>query len=279
MLRPSIKKNDHREQKFFASSKKADKKSSESVEYVSYHKIFPAQMRYSEQNVLEKVAKANAKGKATWNKAEKRWEYEHHHGTSILPKKKALPVVHAPFGYVLTDGHHDVLSSIKLGAEMIPIKVIKDLSHLSEKQFWNEAEQNGWAYLYTTSGEKVSPPKEFSELKDDTNRYFAAITARKYTSNDDGSYSSKGANYPLWIKVDKDIPFIEFKIANALFAKDFVYDSEQMKNSPSDEVIEQARKILLEANIPGLRVIGSRQYFEQIELNQEVSAPVRKLGK
>jgi hypothetical protein len=78
---------------------------------------------------------------------------------------------------------------------------------------------SSWAYLYTTSGEKLLPPKKFSELKDDTNRYFAAITARKYTSNPDGSYASKGALYPLWIKVDKDIPFIEFKIANGLFAK------------------------------------------------------------
>jgi hypothetical protein len=58
-----------------------------------------------------------------------------------------------------------------------------------------------------------------------------------------------------------------------------VYDIEKMKNPPSDEVLEQARKILLEANIPGLRVIANRQHFEQIELNQEVSAAARKLGR
>lgn len=235
--------------------------------YVSFQKILPAQIRYSQQHVAEKVAKAIAKGAAIWNSTEKRWAYKYNQGTSILSEKNTLPVVRSSFGYVLADGHHDVLSSIHFKAEMIPIKVIEDLSHLDFDQFWATAEQKGWAYLRHISGQKSLPPSSFHQLIDDPNRYFAAITACKFSLEVPGGIVSIGAEYPLWVKVNKDIPFIEFKIADALFAKNFIYHEETMGNPPTDESIEKARRILLEANIPGLRVTEKRIHFEQIKLN------------
>lgn len=230
------------------------------VQYVNYREIFPAQMRYSSQNVKDKIDRAQQKGYLICSENGE-WNYQFFNGKSIIPEKEALPVVKASFGYVLADGHHDVLSSLSVGAEWIPIKVIADLSHLSVEQFWKQAEQNGWAYLIDLNGEKqATPPQSFQNLKDDSNRYFAAITARKYSAD---LSSSVGAEYPLWIKVGKDIPFIEFKIADVLWRNGLVYQYE-MGDEPPVEFVERARLVLLKSNIPGLKSVAVRTHYSQI---------------
>lgn len=161
---------------------------------------------------------------------------------------------------------HVLINQDNLSAKKVPIKIIANLSHLPIDQFWIEAEKNGWAYLYHVDGKKMLPPKCFTELLDDPNRYFAAQTARKYTSNGEHGFVSKGAEYPLWVKIDKDIPFIEFQIANALYKENFIYDLEKMKDTP--EVLEHARQILVQANIPGLRVISSRVHHQDISIEE-----------
>lgn len=234
----------------------------EQVHYVSYHQIFPAQLRYSSQNVTEKVGKAISKGNAAWNEKENKWILKYDEGKSILSEKEALPVVLASFGYVLADGHHDVLSSIQLQAEMIPVRVIADLSQLEIEDFWKEAEKKGWAYLYAIGGQRSLPPQYFTDLQDDLNRYFAAITARKYVNED--MKESSGAEYPLWIKIGKDIPFIEFKISDVLWMHGLIYNEDLHGNPPTEEFVELARKVLLEANIEGLRVVPERTYFKDL---------------
>ena len=245
---------------------KTVKNKSREVQYIPYEQIYPGQIRYSSYNVADKINKLKEKYAVVWSSEEQCWKYRFHDGTSVLSIQDALPVVRAPFGYVLIDGHHDVLSSLAVHAKMIPIKVVDDLQVLSLDEFWRCAEERGYVYLYNTNGEKSIALNSFSDLLDDPNRYFAAITARKYNTKVIGT-DSKGAEFPLWIKINKGIPFIEFKIANALFAKGFVYDPETMGNPPKDEVTEQARAILLAANIPGLSIIPSGIRYERIIVN------------
>ena len=180
-----------------------------------------------------------------------------------FPSKKAVPVVKAPFGYILADGHHDVLSSLALEATWIPVKVIADLNELSESEFWDEAEKLGFAYLYDLQGEHKIPPRDFSLLEDDPNRYFAAISARKFL--EDGNFSnSTGADYPLWIKIGKDIPFIEFKIADVMWQHQIIYSYEMGKNPPEDFVEENTSCVLMAENIPGLRLIEERKHYSEL---------------
>lgn len=239
------------------------------VEYVSISEIFPAQIRYSTLNMKDKANRAIIKGDAIWNDDAGGWTYKFNDSTSILSHHDALPVVHTSFGYVLIDGHHDVLSSMHLQATTAPIKIVEDMRHLSVDDFWREADERGWSYLYTIEGNKVAPPTAFYELLDDPNRYFAAITARKFTSNEDGTYISKGAEYPLWVKVNKDIPFIEFKISNALYEAGFVYNPDHMGNPPAESVTERARQIIIDAEIEGLRVVPYRIHHEKFSLHDD----------
>jgi hypothetical protein len=232
------------------------------LRYVDYHEIFPAQFRYASRNVEDKIEKAVQRGYASQN-SEGGWTYEFFEGRSIIPEKEALPVVRASFGYVLVDGHHEVLSSIALGADWIPIKIIADLGALTPERFWKEAEERGWAYLIDLHGIKhPEPPATFDQLIDDSNRYFAAISARKYAAD---LSSSIGAEYPLWIKIGKDTPFIEFKISDVLWRHQIIYDYE-IGDRPPEELIEAARAALLAADVPGLKLVPSRQHYTQIEM-------------
>lgn len=265
---------------FFAEKKEIEggkEKNKKDVVYVSYDEIFPGQVRFSSHNVIEKIEKFKKKKKVSWDEESKTTTFKHLDGESLFPKKRALPVLKTSFGYVLMDGHHDLKASIQLKAKMIPIKIVEDskedLSQLSYDNFWKRAEERGLVYLSKIDGQKGQPPKSFADLTDDTNRYFASLTARKYSKDEEsGKYVSKGAKYPIWVKVNKDVPFIEFKIANALFAKGFIYKPETMGNPPKQEFVEQARKILLEAKIPELRVVPFRLSYEKVKVDEKTSA-------
>jgi hypothetical protein len=232
--------------------------------YLHYLDILPGQLRYSSQNVEEKVKGLIKKERATWNEEAKKWEFKYNDGKSALPKEESLPVVKGPMGYVLADGHHDVLSNLALGVEWIPIRIVKDLSQLSEQEFWSQAEAEGWVYLYDLKGEKKLPPRNFNELVNDPNRYFAAIMARK-CKVEGNLEDSIGADYPLWIKIGKDIPFIEFMISDIMMKHGLIY-SDEMEDHPPVEFVEKVRDILKEDHPAGLRVIPTRIHYSQIQL-------------
>lgn len=248
--------------KVIAAVKDAAKKDTPEIAYVHYRDLHPSQLRFASQNVEAKVKKILKKNDAVWNESNAQWEFKYHNGLSALAAKDSVPVVKAPFGYSLVDGHHNVLSNIAVGSEWIPIRVIDDLYHLSPEDFWAQAEQMGWAYLYGIDGQKSYPPAQFSDLQDDPNRHFAAIIARKY--KDETNMRSTGADYPIWVKVGKDIPFIEFMISDAMWKSGLVY-SYEMGDNPPVEFVEAVRQMLLESNIKGLRVVPTRMHYKDIK--------------
>jgi hypothetical protein len=233
--------------------------------FIEIKELRPGQHRYSSQNVEEKVEEAIRKGKVIFDSDTDRFIGKYASGKSLFRESEALPVIRACFGYVLVDGHHHVLMSLKMGVPEVPIKVVADLSQLIETEFWDEAERQGWAYLIDFSGQRRHPPREFCQLEDDPNRYFAALIARKYPNEKDLNFS-KGAEYPLWIKLGKDIPFIEFMISDALWAKGLAYQYEMGRN-PDPSFIEEARDILLKTDIPGLRLIKQRTHWSLVTEN------------
>lgn len=232
--------------------------------YVPLSQVFPGQVRYSNMNVLDKIDKAKAKGEAKCDDTQCKFKFDK--GQSILSLKKALPVVKAPFGLVLLDGHHDTLASIRLGAKTIPVFIKEDLSNLSEEEFWIQSSQKGWSYPYAIGGawQVPVPEKGFGQLVNDPNRYFAAITARKCDLSTDAPEESRGALYPLWIKVGIDVPFIEFKISDMLNNNGFVYD-EQKGQGDLDQSIEKARDVLMKNRVPQLKLLESRQNYLDIK--------------
>lgn len=231
--------------------------------YIHLDQIRPGQLRFSSKNVEEKIQEAIQLGDIYLDVTENTWKGNYFQGKSFLSEKEALPVIKWKSHFVLADGHHHVLAAKSLNLLWIPVKEIADLSNLDKDEFWQVAAERGWAYLYDLDGNKNLPPDSFDLLQDDPNRYFAAITARKYPDANDLSLS-KGAEYPLWLKIGKDIPFIEFHISDTLMKENFIYDYQEGKN-PSVENVEEARNILKKHPIAGLRVVPKRIHHSKLQ--------------
>lgn len=241
------------------------------TEFVAITTIAPGQSRYASLNVQEKVAQAQKRGGVVRSNGS--WIPAYNNNTSIFHENSALPVVKGPEGLILVDGHHDVRASLALGATHVPVKIVADLSNLSQEEFWKIAEEKGYVYPYAQGGAYQRPSKDFNEMTDDANRYFAAITARKCLDERTDNTNTIGADYPLWIKVGKDIPFIEFRIADALYQNRFTYNLAEEQNNPTWESVEQAREILGAHPVPGLRLVPERIYYADIPLLCAITLP------
>lgn len=244
------------------------------VGYITITDIRPGQLRYSQQNVDAKIKAAVKKGWAT-QRADGSLQPQFFNNTSIIPEDQALPVVAGPkhIGLVLVDGHHDTISSLQAKAATIPIKVVANLSNLSTPRFWQEVAKRNFVYPYDIKGQHLAKlPTKWSwgpkgNLQDDSNRYFAAISARKCAKKDQPANESTGADYPVWVKVGKDIPFIEFMISDALTKAGLHYTpamGEDFSKEPLKSFAEAARTALRANPIKGLKLVPERTYFLNI---------------
>lgn len=249
-----------------------------SLGYVSMEKISPGQLRYSEKNVKEKIKVALTKKYAVAHSSNNTYALQFDAGKSILPLEAALPVILGPHKQLrLVDGHHDFISSLRLGARTVPVTLIANLSHLSETEFWQEAAANNYIYPYNLDGVKIVPlPKQWifdknNGLTDDPNRYFAAIAARKCAKNaEQKTTESTGAEYPLWVKVGKDVPFIEFMISDRLMQHKLFYQNEMgndFSKEPLLSFMEKAREILKQYPIKGLKLVPVKMHYSEINRN------------
>jgi len=213
--------------------------------FVKLDQLRPTQVRYSSENVNDKVKKAIKQGDTNKELS----VFKHDKGQSIFSISDALPVIATNIDqkiplFYLIDGHHSALASFKVKAKTIPVK-IEDIYYPkpNTKLFWEWARKYQYTYLKDTDG-KLRIPEDFNTLTDDPIRYFVALAARKFEK--DTTYkNSTGAEYPLWAKIGKDIPFIEFHIADALIEASFAYQyGEENDKTLFQEKIEFARIVL-----------------------------------
>ncbi|HBL98359.1 TPA: hypothetical protein DDZ86_01805 [Candidatus Dependentiae bacterium] len=211
------------------------------VFYADLSELRPTQIRYSSENVKDKVKKAIKQGATVKNFL----YFKYNNGTSIFDVNDAVPVIKTPEGLFLCDGHHSVLASKEVGATTMPV-FIADKYNFNVKNnpiFWTWASQKNYAYLRDLDG-KNKYPADFESLTDDPVRYFVALAARKFEKSAQFS-DSTGADYPLWVKIGKDVPFVEFRVADLLYEAGFkfVYGDEQDKKL-FEQKIEMARGML-----------------------------------
>ncbi|WP_420421965.1 ParB-like protein [Simkania sp.] len=229
--------------------------------FVSIHQVFPGQLRYANAVVEIGIEKATEKGEVKWNEETGQWDLKH--GVSLYGLSEALPVIKSPYGYVLIDGHHHFLLNLQFGGSLIPIQLEADYSDLSLEKYLHVATEKGYIHPYDHYGNKVEIPRDFNELQNDPNQMFAVLCRRRYQSLTPESFSS-GNEYPIWIKVGKDIPFIEMRIAEALTRAGLIYDGEEA----DPDFYEAARQVIVEANIEGLRVIPTKTHYEELLVNE-----------
>jgi hypothetical protein len=226
--------------------------------YVPLHNIRPSQTRVSYVVVGQKIEKI-------------RDNIHFDHGRSGYGFRQALPAIKTPFGYFLTDGHHDAIAHIKLGAKSVAIRILDEWLGTSLDDYWKWAEKNGYAYLLDKNGNRSIPSSDFLSLEDDPLRYFASIMARKFTEPYKMSASS-GQEYPLWVKIGKSMPFKELKIADCLYRHGFQYTSGQ----DLETLKEQARAIMANDPVPGIKLLPIRERYDESELVAQWLKEARK---
>ena len=233
--------------------------------YIAIENLRPGQSRYAQgkvDKIIKHVKKYGEKPRFFNN-------------TSILSKDRAIPVIVGPkdVGLVVVDGLHSILASLQFGAKTVPIKIIADLSNLSENSFWQEAARRNFVYLYNIFGDPIYRISKgwnwgkFGNLKDDPNLYFASISARKCLSPTQQIDQTIGADHPLWVKIGGDIPFVELKIADALSNDKVNYNyalGNDFTNKQLQAFVEKARLILSKKPIKGIKLVPTRTFYRLI---------------
>lgn len=113
-----------------------------------------------------------------------------------------FPAVRGPGKkYFVLDRHHAALALTREKAECVQVGLVRNLSALSEHDFWIFLDHYSWMHCYDASGKRRQLdeiPKRFEDMQDDPYRSLAGEL------RDSGGYS----------KVD--VPFLEFLWANQL---------------------------------------------------------------
>lgn len=178
------------------------------------------------------------------------------HGRSVVPPSDPISVVKGPSGAVIVDGNHDFILSLNVGAQTIPVEVIEDLSHLTEREFWAEMKLRRRVLFRKTARQLAKQPPVIQDLVDVPLRFLAGLIAAKVETRIAGhgrriiSVKTPKLISSIWIKENASLPFIEFTIAKVLRAAGLRYDPAWGTNIPSP-MIEMARAVLLQAQAMG----------------------------
>jgi hypothetical protein len=109
-----------------------------------------------------------------------------------------VPAVRGPAGRLyITDHHHFSRAARDLGAGSVYVKIIDDLSTLSEDRFWEAMVNDQRAYLYDENGQgPISPqqlPDDVDQMADDVYRSLAWAVEKE------GAYADIGAPYGSFV--------------------------------------------------------------------------------
>lgn len=227
--------------------------------YVQLTQVQPSQHRYAKANVNEKINYA-LRNKDVWLNDHHDYIGKYDQGRSIYDLKDAFPVIKVKDTYVLIDGHHSALASLILKCQTIPVKIIREWPNPLDDIFWRWAESQDLAYLKKRDGSISYKLPSLATMEDDPLRYFVAQSARKF-DNSLNYETSFGAEYPLWIKIGKDLPFIEWIITDHLHILGFTYQNGD-EASGLQPLIEKARALLSQYPLPFVKIITSKERFD-----------------
>jgi len=249
--------------------------------YLSIQYLIPGQEWISVDNIIGKIKKAYAEPAFA---RDKRGEIElaFADGTSAEPMtdQPKIKVAATEAGYIIIDGHHETCRAILLGSKTVPVEVVKDFTKRHPKMSMEEVWAELKSHHLSLFSEAKSPehlakyPPCLCDLSDKPNRYLARLLGMKVVTDEKGTVTlaeTRGVKHPVWIKVNRGVPFIEFYIADILEKSSIHYDLRWGEEVPKD-VIEEARHalVLAQANGPhkgvinGIYLLKSRDKAEEL---------------
>ncbi len=176
--------------------------------------------------------------------------FAHDGSRSLYSIEKRIKVAFYRGKLYIVDGHHRALVSTYIGAKTIPAEVIADLSELSPAKFRQAMEARGWAHWRDHRNEEMKP-LDLCEMIDDPNFQLARLIIRRVTVSWRGDQlrldRSTGADRPVAVKINGDIPFFENHIADALRRGGVEHDDRRYESEFSKLELSLFARILLES--------------------------------
>lgn len=139
--------------------------------------------------------------------------------------------------FFLIDHHHLCISLLMAEQSSVLIRPVADLSHLSERRFWNVLDARGWCHPYNSKGKRKKfsdIPDSLTKLVDDPYRSLAGFVRNA------GGYAKNEA------------PFSEFQWA------DFLRDALPGLKSGNDDVLSDMWKDAIENGVKAARSRDAR---------------------
>jgi hypothetical protein len=100
------------------------------------------------------------------------------HELEMAIAEKPIPVVYGPSGAPFATDHHHVAAALwRADIKSVPFVLVRDLSSLSQSDFWLTMENNRWTCPYDAEGQRrpfPEMPEHVWELADDEFRSLAA---------------------------------------------------------------------------------------------------------
>lgn len=188
-------------------------------DFIPLRALEASQSRFSFERFVSAMHKDLRKNPVTFFGNGGGWVFEFDQGRSMLPLHKTVTGIYYRGKVHIVDGHHKALSSLFLGAETIPVHLLDDWSGLEPDEFARQMESHHYSYFRNSRGARMRP-RDLCDLIDDGNLQLARYLFRKVDVWFEGEkfdvLHTSGSKYPILLKINDDIPYFEFEIADAL---------------------------------------------------------------
>lgn len=190
------------------------------IAYYPSWSIEGLQTRFSFERFIATLDKAQVKNGLEWDEGKKVWKFAHNRKSSVYAVKKRLTGIFYRGRIFLIDGHHRALVSLYTGAASVPVHVIADWSDkFSPPKFFSELADRKFSYFENARG-GPSAIVDICNMIDDPNLQLARFLIYRVNVDLKGDEieisNGRGARRPLALKINQDIQFFEFEIADAL---------------------------------------------------------------
>lgn len=228
--------------------------------YLSIQFLIPGQEWISVDNIIGKIKKAHTETTFVKNKHGE-IDIAFADGTSAEPMtdQPKIKVAATEAGYIIIDGHHETCRAVLLGSKTVPVEVVEDFTKRHPKMameaVWSELKSKHLSLFSEAKTPKhlAQFPPCLCDLSDKPNRFLARLLGMKVLTDEQGKVTlaeTRGVKHPIWVKVNRGIPFIEFYIADILEKNSIHYDIRWGEDVPKD-IVEEARHALVIAQANG----------------------------
>lgn len=251
------------------------------VIWVPVHALEASQTRFSFDRVLAAMDKLVKNEGLDEDKGRKKgYQPPHNNGSSFYPKKRKTTGLYYRGKLFILDGHHRALISTYLGAETIPMEVLADWSHKSPDVFLKDMHEYGYSYLMDANG-NPSAHRDLCDLLEDP----YLMLARKLMLRVDLKFKSdgtaklleiRGSDQPIAIKINRDIPFFEFEIADRLRRAGVTWQNgEKISNKRLHEFLEILRTQRESSRFAQVLLLDEPTYVKDLELLEMITDHIK----